>query len=328
MNIAYLQYCTAVLMCLVAGITWAAEKPELFAPGVVSTQFQETSATFTPAGDTVYFMRSDMNESDDTILLSQRTASGWSTPEVASFSGVWHDSEPFITPDGNKLFFVSNRPIKSGDKPLLIEKDGFHFAGKNLWYVEKSAHGWSEPIHVEGAVNQTMSIYNPSVAQNGNLYFSSHREDSGKAYQIYLARWNGKSYDAPERLNLGSGIEHNRMDPSIDPQERFLLYAGNEGDSLGSADIYIVFREKDGSWGKPVHLGDGVNSDQLENAPVLGRRFGELYVASQRAIDVQFPKPRDDYASLMKRLGGTLNGSRNIWRCDISDVLRAHGIQS
>jgi hypothetical protein len=41
---------------------------------------------------------------------------------------------------------------------------------------------------------------------------------------------------------------------------------------------------------------------------------------------VAFPKPRDTAATLQRRLRQPLNGSRNLWRFDISDVLRAHGI--
>jgi hypothetical protein len=163
------------------------------------------------------------------------------------------------------------------------------------------------------------------VAANGDIYFSAHRDDSGAAYQIYVARRTAGGYAAPQRLDLGD-IAHNRMDPGVDPQQRFLVYAGNEGDALGSADIYIAFRRLDGSWGKPVHLGGGVNSRWLENAPSLGRGFGELYVSSSRRDEVQFPKSRDTYASLQKTLHAPLNGSRNLWRFDISDVLRAHGI--
>lgn len=168
-------------------------------------------------------------------------------------------------------------------------------------------------------------LYNPSVAKNGDVYFSAHREDFGAAYQIYFARRTGDSYSAPERLDLGD-IKHNRMDPSIDPDGRFLVYAGNEGDSLDSADIYIVFRKPDGSWGKPKHLPGEVNSRSLENAPALGRGFGEPDVSSSRRNKVKFSKPRDNFASLQKRLQPPRNDSRNIWLFEISDVLHARAI--
>ena len=297
---------------------------ELLGPGIISTGLQETSVALTPDGQTLYFMRSDFAEADDTIMLSRREGGRWSTPQVATFSGQWHDSEPTLSPDGQRLYFVSNRPPRPSDAPVTATMNGQHFPGKNLWYVERQTDGgWGTPIHVDGALNDGAMIYNPSVAANGDIYFSAHRADSGKAYQIYVARDHGHA--APERLPLGD-LAHNRMDPAVDPAGRFLLYAGNEGDALGSADIYIVFRRPDGGWDKPEHLGGDVNSRALENAPSLGPAFGELFVSSARRDEVHFPKSRDDAASLQRRLQSPLNGSRNLWRFDISGVLRAHGL--
>ncbi|HZX26905.1 MAG TPA: hypothetical protein VFF16_07550, partial [Telluria sp.] len=265
----------------------AATTGELLGSGVISTGLQETSAALTPDGQTLYFMRSDFAEADDTIMVSRRQGGRWSTPQVAAFSGQWHDSEPALSPGGQRLYFVSNRPPRPGATPVMAEMNGRRFPGTNLWYVARQPNGaWSAPIHVDGALNDGAMIYNPSLAANGDLYFSAHREDSGKAYQIYVARDHGHA--APERLPLGD-LERNRMDPAIDPQGRFLLYAGNEGDALGSADIYIVFRQPDGGWGKPERLGGDVNSRTLENAPSLGPAFGELYVSSARRDDVHFP---------------------------------------
>jgi Tol biopolymer transport system component len=299
---------------------------ELLGPGVISTGLQETTAAFSPDGQELYFLRSDFAETDDTILVSQHQGKGWSLPKVASFSGQWHDSEPAFAPDGKRLYFVSNRPVRAGAAPLVAEMMGQHFAGTNLWYVERQANGqWSEPRHVDGALNDGAMLYNPSVAANGDIYFSAHRADSGQLYQIYVVHPVGDGYSTPQRVDLGD-VAHNRMDPCIDPRGRFLLFAGNEGDSLGSADIYIAFRQSDGSWGKPEHLGGDVNTKWLENAPTLGPKFGELYVSSNRQDEVRFPKRRDSTATLQQRLAGPLNGSRNIWRVDIADVLRAHGL--
>lgn len=323
MKLHTLAWATAFALGCAAPVSAA----ELLGPGVISTGLQETTAALSPDGKTLLFLRSDFAEKDDTILLAHRQGDGWSTPEVAPFSGQWHDSEPTFAPDGKRVYFVSNRPPHAGDAPVTAEMGGQRFAGTNLWYVEHQANGrWGEPVHVDGAHNDGAMLYNPTVAANGDIYFSAHRPDSGKFYQVYVIHPAGQGYAAPERVDLGDA-EHNRMDPCIDPKGRFLLYAGNEGDSLGSADIYIAFRQPDGRWGKPEHLGGDVNTPALENAPTLGPRFGELYVSSNRQDEVQFPKKRDDIGSLQKRLNGPLNGSRNIWRMDIADVLKAHGIR-
>lgn len=306
----------------------AADAGDLLGPGVISTDQQETTVALSPDGATLVFMRSDLAEKDDTILVSHRQGGRWSAPEVAAFSGQWHDSEPTFSPDGKRLYFVSNRPPHAGDAPITAELAGHRYPGTHLWYVDREANcRWGEPMHVDGALNDGAMIYNPSIAANGDIYFSAHRPDSGKFYQVYVARRTAQGLAAPERVDLGD-VARNRMDPAIDPQQRFILFAGDEGDSLGRADIYIAFRQPDGHWGKPEHLSGDVNSDSLENAPSLGPHFGELYVASDRQPETHFPKTRNDAKSLQSRLSGPLNGSRNLWQFDISNVLRQHGLSA
>jgi len=322
-----LLFATLAVASILATAMATPPRGRLIGPGVISTGVQETSVAMTPDGNTLYFMRSDFAERDDTIMVSRRQGGHWSQPEVASFSGQWHDSEPTLSPDGKRLYFVSNRPLHPGSAPLTVQMFGQTFSGTNLWYVQRQGDGsWGAPVHVDGALNDGDMIYNPPVAANGDVYFSAHRKDSGSAYQIYVAHFGTSGYAAPERLDLGD-IKHSRMDPAIDPKQRFLVYAGNEGDSLGRADLYIAFRKPDGGWSKPQHLPGDVNSDALENAPSLGPRFGELFVSSNRSGEVPFPKSRDTAATLDRRLAQPLNGSRNLWRFDISDVLRAHGIE-
>lgn len=299
----------------------------LVGPGTISTGFRETSAALTADGRTLYFTRSDYAEDDDTIMVSQRRHGHWTSPQVASFSGRWHDSEPTLSPDGHRLYFVSNRPPQPGGAPVTAQMDGHRFTGTNLWYVQRDGQGhWGRPVHVDGALNDGAMIYNPSVARNGDIYFSAHRPGSGRLYQIFVVHPEGHGYGPPQRVPLGD-VARNRMDPAVDPDERFLIYAGNEGDSLGSADLYIVFRRADGSWSRPVHLGDGINSRALENAPELGPHFGQLFVSSNRRPRVHFPKPRQDAAALRRSLSSPLNGDRNVWQFDISALLRSHGIR-
>jgi len=323
MHMNALLLATAVAL---SSLTPAAAAGELFGPGVISTGLAETSSAFSPDGHTVYFMRSDFSEKDDTILVSHLNGKQWSVPDVAPFSGQWHDSEPAMSPDGKRLYFVSNRPVTPGGEPLTVEMAGQHYPGTNLWYVELQASGqWGAPVHVDGAMNDGNQVYNPSIAANGNIYFSAHRPDSGKFYQVYVARRTASGYAAPERLDLGDPTQ-NRMDPGIDPGERFIVFASAGPDSLGSADIYISFRGTDGQWSKPEHLPGDINSTGLENAPVVGPGFGDLYLSSSRSDAPTYPKPQDTLVSLQHRLASALNGSRNIWHFDISEILKAHGI--
>jgi Tol biopolymer transport system component len=268
-----------------------------------------------------------MVASDNTILESRSKNGKWSEPEVASFSGVWRDSEPHVAPDGKRLFFVSNRPAKEGETPLVATFGTRTFPGANIWYVERKSDGnWGEPIHIEAAMNEYKTVYNPSVARNGTLYFSGVLPDDPAKNQIYRSIFTNGAYSKPERVSF-SDTKWNHIDPSVDPDERFMVFASNRpGATANSNDIFIVF-QKDGKWGEPIALGETVNSPSLENAPVLAPDGKTVYFTSARAAATNFPKKRETFADVKKRLQSIENGSRNIWQVDISEWLAKAGIK-
>jgi hypothetical protein len=303
-------------------------KPVIFAPGVVSSEFMETTATFTPDGKIVYFTRSDMQFSDNTILESQLKNGKWSEPQVASFSGIWRDSEPNVSPDGKRLFFVSNRPVSAGGEPITANFGNRTFPGANIWYVERKANGdWGEPVHIEGAMNEFKTVYNPSVARNGTLYFSGVLPDDPTKNQIYKSVLANGVYGKPEKVSF-SETKWNHMDPSVDPDERFMVFASNRPGAINNSnDVFIVF-QKDGKWGEPVAFGESVNSPALENAPVLAPGGRTLYFTSMRLSAGAFPKAKKEtYQDMMRRLRNAENGSRNIWQIDIGTWLEREGIK-
>lgn len=320
---------TLLFLCLglltVSSAAFAQNAPVLFAPDVVSTDMMETSASFTPDGKTVYFTRSDNRGIDNTIMFSELKNGKWNQPEVAPFSGVWRDSEPHVAIDGKKIFFVSNRPAAPDGQPLMAESNNRKFPGANVWYCEKTDKGWSEPKRVEGAVNETAEIYNPSVARNGNLYFSARYAggEPSVGYKIYRSVYKDGKYEKPERLSF-SDNKLNDMDPAIDAEERFLVFASNRPGAIGFASLFISIKDKTGNWGAPVALGDKVSTSSGENAPCLAPDGKTLYFTSTKSLtpDVTFPKKKENFADAMKRIKETNARSRNIWSVDLTPWLK------
>jgi len=315
----------SLLFLLLPAAVFAQSSPVMFAPGVVSTDLMETTATFTPDGKTVYFTRSDNRFSDNTIMFSVLKNGKWSRPDVASFSGVWRDSEPHVSPDGKRLFFVSNRPATRGGQPLMAESNGRKFPGANVWYCDKTGKGWSEPIHVDGPVNQTAEIYNPSVAANGNLYFSARyaSKEPVVGYKIHRSVYKDGKYQAPERVSFADN-KLNDMDPAIDANERFVVFASNRPGAVAISNLFISFKDKAGNWQPPVPLGDKISTSAGENAPSLARNGKTLYYTTGRSsvIDVTFPKKKETYDDAMKRIKDANARSRNIWSVDLTPWLK------
>lgn len=143
------------------------------------------------------------HDGNGTIMVSRLQGGKWSKPEPAAFSGQWRDIEPAMAPDGSYLVFSSNRPATEGGKAI----DGF-FQGKaqpgkggNLWRVNKTRDGWSEPVRLPDELNSNTAIYSPSVARSEiSISISRILLAKGSAY----AGRNGSMTTIPRRNRFRS----------------------------------------------------------------------------------------------------------------------------
>lgn len=282
-------------------------EPTIFADGVISTGMFESHPAFTPDGKTLYFLRSTPTFSLWTIVFSQFTNRRWTNPEVAPFSGQYSDADPFITSDGSRLYFISNRPVPGKAKPDL-----------DIWMVEKTSTGWSEPKNLGAPINSPGNEWYPTIAANGTIYFGSDREGGKGRTDIYRARLVDGKY--PEAENLGDAINtpFNEFEALIAPDERFLiLMGGGRPEARGGFDLYISYN-RNGTWTKPVNLGDKINSTGNEYSPTISPDGKYFFWTSARSFADKPLEKRNNGQELMKRLQSPGNGLGDIYYIDLS----------
>jgi hypothetical protein len=98
----------AALLCAMAA--WAAQaEPQRWTPAALSSPQYESSPAFTPDGRELYFMRADRQFNHYRLLWSRCEQGRWTAPEAAPFAAPppAAEADPFITPDGRQLYFVS-----------------------------------------------------------------------------------------------------------------------------------------------------------------------------------------------------------------------------
>jgi len=162
----------------------------------------------------------------------------WTAPQFASFSGVaeYNDDNPFLTPDNKRLFFTSRRPV-----------EGTGARKENIWFVDRTADGWSTPKPVGAAVNAMLLHWQVSVTASGTLYFGGTGPEGGG---IYYSRLVNGEYTTPTRM--GPVINtRGASTPFIAPDESYLVFA-----RMQDRQFYVSFRSKDGEWQPPVGLGE------------------------------------------------------------------------
>lgn len=284
-------------------------EPKVFAEGVLCTGDFESHPAFTPDGRTVYFLKDAPDFSFWTIVVSHFDKGRWGEPEVAPFSGRYSDADPFITPDGSKLYFISTRPADAA--PGGVPKD------LDIWVVERTAAGWGEPKNLGMPVNSKGAEWFPTVAANGTIYFGSDREGGKGRTDIYRARLVGGKYAEAENLGDAINTQSNEFEPLIAPDESFLIFmGGGRADGRGGFDLYLS-HNRDGKWTKPVNLGDKINSGGNEYSPTISPDGKYFFWTSTRGFGAEPLKRRLTYKELSAKLRRAGNGLGDIYQIDI-----------
>ena len=235
------------------------DTPRIFAPGIVSNygfSGEHSPAVFSPDLKEVYWTHKFRGP----ILTMEQKTGVWTPPKPASFCSEYGDGEPFFSPDGKKLFFLSFRPTEPGGSS---DKE-------NIWYVERTPEGWSEAKPVSPKINAFDIHWLFSVADNGTIYFASPSGNSYGQNDIYSSRFVNGAYEDPK--NLGNvintpGIDHT---PFIAPDENYLIYVSSrESSSPRDMRFYISYRNEDGLWKKPIDLGEKINSLPYALCPAI-----------------------------------------------------------
>lgn len=206
----------------------------------------------------------------------RKTKNEWTEPELLPFCDENSYMEAFLSDDGLRLYFASDRP----EKGTKVTEKNF-----DIWYVERKSNPdpWSEPINLGKSVNSENNEFYPTLSKNNNLYFTMDATTGKGKDDIYFCTWNGKKYASPVLLNdniNSSGYEFNAF---ISSDEHFLLYTKyNTPDGNGSGDLYIAKKDATGTWQKAENLGAIINSKYMEYCPFYDEKTETLYFTSKR----------------------------------------------
>ena len=211
---------------------------EPFAPGIISREGWEVEGVFAPGMKEFYYTldRSEYTSPSDSSFR----------PTVIGFrqeNNIWtkyiefpRNGETAFSPDGKRMHLAEGYKDRVGD-------------------------GWSERKDL-GAMfeNEDWGIMRLTASEKGTYVFDDYK--SGDVIRISTIK-DGKRQapvEMPPIVNSGEWTAH----PFIAPDESYLIWDSEREGGFGDSDLYISFKQNDGSWGPAINMGDKVNSDKWD----------------------------------------------------------------
>jgi hypothetical protein len=254
--------------------------PKVFAPGKISMESEfEFGAVFSNDRSEFYY-GVEINGKAETRMMkyepgNQRNGN-WSQPVKILVHDIYSFNDPFLTPDNNRLFFISNRSF-TGTGP---KKD------YDIWYIQRQGGRWSEPINAGRNINSDRNEYYISFTTAGKMYFSSNTLDNEGAnnFDIYSSETMNGVFQPPLKLGPGINTSHYEADVFVALDESYVVFSANRPGGLGSGDLYVSFRRADGTWTLSKSLGNIINTVTDDFCPYVSPDGKYLFYASQGDI--------------------------------------------
>ncbi len=281
----------------------------LFADGIVSTALYERDIAVSVNGHEIIYTLGDYRQTHRSLVTMGKDEAGWQPAKILPFSGEYNDIEPFLAADDSRLYFASDRPVDSDTTRVDY----------NIWVVERSGSAWAIPRPLDTLINTRADEFFPSVARNGNLYFTASRANGIGREDIYISIHSEGKYKAPQVLDSMVNTAAYEFNAYVSPEEDLLIFSsyGRE-DDLGGGDLYISRKDDDGHWSPSTNMGVGINSAFLDFCPFIDFPRGNFYFTSERRPTGR--KKITSVPAISREANLTLNGMGNIYRVALDSL--------
>jgi peptidoglycan-associated lipoprotein len=212
-------------------------RPEVV-DGGLNTEHDEGAAAFSPDGSTMYLSRAVRQDWPTTVEIytSSRSEAKWSAPQKFEITAdtLSNYSDPFVSPDGNWLYFASDMPGGQG--------------GTDIWRINlKDKHGTLENLGPQ--INTKGNERFPNMRTDSLLYFSSDGHPGMGGLDLFLATLQPR--DENDRTAMDRWVIENMGVPMNSAADDFGLtfgtgesgfFSSNRGDARGYDHIFSFIK--------------------------------------------------------------------------------------
>ncbi|MBN8825021.1 MULTISPECIES: OmpA family protein [unclassified Spirosoma] len=192
----------------------------------------------------------------------------------------YNEINPVISPDGKTLYFarISHPNNTHGTK-----------GSQDIWFSDLDAVSgkWGPARRMGFPLNKDEYNCAYSITPDGNTMLIKGQYNNGnyETRGFSISKKTATGWSPPQKIDIPGyvGMSKGQFDCGfMSADGKTLVMAFSEKKNSKEDDIYVSFRQKDGSWTKPMDLGSEVNTKFTETTPFLAPDGATLYFSSNR----------------------------------------------
>ncbi len=235
------------------------------------------------------------------LYVSQRASVNdpWGPPQNlgANINTSANEAGVFLSHDGHRLYFHSNRPGGFGLGDIYVARR----------HNKRDDFGWQPAENLGPAVNTAAAEQQPFIFEDDvtgviTLYFSSERPGGPGGADIYASILQPDESFGPAVLVPELSTPFNEDGPTIRRDGLEIIFPSNRPGQFGMGDLWVSTRLSTADpWTEPVNLGPVVNTPYTDAQPELSFDGTTLYFNS---VDRVTPTGFDLWVSTRSKLTG------------------------
>ncbi|MTI22251.1 DUF5050 domain-containing protein [Fulvivirga sp. RKSG066] len=170
-------------------------------------------------------------------------------------------------------------------KEFYFNRVGGQYKETTLFVTQYKNSNWSEPSVLSTDINKHEERFKPGLSELNNLeqfkdlnftgftasakgtyyFYFIDFADGGSGYMSYSRLINGQ-YEPLQRMNDDINSGTYKAHPFVAPDESYIMWDVEKA-GKNKPDIYISFRQPDGTWGPAIDMGPHINTDAYEQRP-------------------------------------------------------------
>jgi hypothetical protein len=199
----------------------------------LNSAMHDATVGLNPDGSSMIIYRTSPEHMSGDLYESRRAGGRWQSPELMTprINSEFHETSASIAPEGNEIYFASDRP--GG------------FGGRDLYRIRRLPNGeWSLPLNLGPTVNTAQDEDAPFLHSDGvTLFFSSkgHRTMGGfDIFRSVLKDTDNNGWTDPENMGFPLNTVSDDIFFCLSEDGRTGYFSSERPGGLGGQDIHIV----------------------------------------------------------------------------------------